>query len=208
MQATGARARHSRAWRGNEQVTSGGTRIMISRKDVILVACLAAMLALAQPANAANWYVRPSSNGANNGIDWNNAWSTSSINWASVQPGDTIWLAGGTYASPLNPQANGTAQNLIYVKRVLSTDAVPVSTPGWNSSFDSQVIIAPSSGNVVYYSTQNTGNYMYFDGRNMNSETDASKCGIKLQKANSGGRLIRVALSSITVLGVSMTLLS
>src|SRR5204863_2798085 len=52
-------------------------------------------------ADAANWYVRPNASGANSGTDWNNAWSLSSINWANVNGGDTIWLAGGTYAAQL-----------------------------------------------------------------------------------------------------------
>src|SRR5262245_55413608 len=80
-------------------------------------------------AHAANWYVRPSPAGSNTGVDWNNAWSLSSIAWAEVHGGDTIWLAGGTYSnSPnLTTGASGVPGNPIKIYRVLSTDSAPVS---------------------------------------------------------------------------------
>lgn len=132
-------------------------------------------------AQAANWYVRPAASGSNNGTDWNNAWTISSIGWGNVKPGDTVWLAGGNYSSSLKPAASGVAGNLIYIKRVLATDGVPSGAAGWSSSFDSQVVLAPPSGDVLYYDVPNTGSYMYIDGR-----VDS---GIKLQKANTGGEI-------------------
>lgn len=120
-------------------------------------------------AYAANWYVRPSSQGSNTGTDWNNAWSSSNLNsaWSSVRPGDTVWLAGGTYNTGIRPTVSGTSANPIQVKRVTSTDAAPTAAAGWNASFDSQVII-DATGPGVNYSAQNVGSYFIFDGRVQN----------------------------------------
>jgi len=125
-------------------------------------------------ANAANWYVRPSSAGSNNGTDWNNAWSLSGINWASVNAGDTVWLAGGAYSSGISFTKSGSAGNPISVRRVLSTDSIPALAAGWSSSYDSQVVMTPSGGNVLNYSA----NYITIDGRIWQ--------GIKLNVPNAG----------------------
>jgi hypothetical protein len=114
---------------------------------------------------AANWYVRPSSAGADNGTDWNNAWDIPALNsnWSKVSPGDTVWLAGGTYTSSIQFAANGASGNPINVKRVLSSDAVPVAAAGWNSSFDSQVQISPANANPLNWT--GSGNFVSVDGR-------------------------------------------
>ena len=63
---------------------------------------------------AQNHYVDKNANGNNNGTSWNNAWeSIGAIEWSSIQPGDVIYISGGTdstvYNEQLAPQANGTA---------------------------------------------------------------------------------------------------
>src|SRR5208283_3151158 len=89
-----------------------------------------------------NYYVKAQATGANNGSNWTNAWNElNQVNWSGIQPGDTIWLAGGTYATSMNIQASGTSGNPIYIRRVLATDSLPSSAAGWKSSYDSQVII-------------------------------------------------------------------
>jgi hypothetical protein len=116
-------------------------------------------------AHAANWFARPSSQGSNNGTDWNNAWSLSSINWSNVKPGDTIWLAGGTYTSSLVVKASGTASAPISIMRVTSSDKAATRSPGWSSSFDSQVVISgqspcidiPNSSYITIDGHQNSG---------------------------------------------------
>lgn len=112
------------------------------------------------PTSGNSWYVRSSSQGSGSGKDWNNAWSLSSIVWSSVQPGDTIWVAGGNYGG-LKTLKNGAAGKPIYIKKVTSSDITPVSAAGWNASFDSQAVL---SGNPVWFDTANTGSYLYFDG--------------------------------------------
>ncbi len=108
----------------------------------------------------ANWYVRAGATGANNGVDWNNAWhDVTNINWSGVQPGDTIWLAGGVYGR-LRIEGNGSPANRIYVKRARSTNAVPVNTAGWKSSYDSTPIL-----NLVACNIPGEGNYVTLDGQ-------------------------------------------
>ncbi|MBZ5644950.1 MAG: right-handed parallel beta-helix repeat-containing protein [Acidobacteriia bacterium] len=150
----------------------------IWRGFVLLLLCQGLMLAvMAAPATAGgNWYVRPGGAGAKTGTDWNNASDITAIPWSSVKPGDTIWLAGGTYAnSPFVPGASGAAGNLIFIKRVLATDAIPAAAAGWSASFDSQVIVTNttannkgsncSAGDVLCFNSSSMGNFTYWDGR-------------------------------------------
>ncbi len=117
---------------------------------------LIALLFLPLNLFAANWYVRPSATGANNGADWNNAWSSSSINWSRVSAGDTVWLAGGSYSSGLTISQSGAAGNPVKIYRATSRDSAPANAPGWQPSFDSQIklpgadgIAIPSSSHIV-----------------------------------------------------------
>ncbi len=83
--------------------------------------CFAAVLARA--AHAASWYVRPSASGNGSGSDWNNASSLSSIPWPSIRPGDTIWLAGGSYPSGITAGASGASGQPIQIVRATAGDA-------------------------------------------------------------------------------------
>ncbi|HLC79904.1 MAG TPA: hypothetical protein VJG83_05805, partial [archaeon] len=113
------------------------------RKFMALFAAIIFLAFFMQAAVAENFYVSKIGNNSD-GLSWASAWNEmNQINWNSINPGDTIWLAAGTYTTSLSPRASGTTGNLIYIKRVLSTDTAPVNSPGWSSSFDSQVIIAP-----------------------------------------------------------------
>ena len=65
-------------------------------------------------------YVDKNATGQNNGTSWANAWqSFSSINWYSIQPGDIIYISGGTdstvYYETLTPQCRGTATQRITI---------------------------------------------------------------------------------------------
>jgi hypothetical protein len=104
--------------------------------DTLIVLLLSCCCSL-----GANWFVQTAPQGSNTGIDWNNAWTLSSINWAKVLPGDTIWLAGGTYPAQLDVAASGTTGNPISIFAVTNADSAATSAAGWNPSFASQVII-------------------------------------------------------------------
>jgi len=61
-----------------------------------LIICLA--LSVILPTAGKNLYVRPSG-GTGAGTSWTAAFSgLTGIQWASVQPGDTVFVAGGTYS--------------------------------------------------------------------------------------------------------------
>jgi hypothetical protein len=86
-------------------------------------------------------FVRVGATGASNGSDWNNAWATwTSINWALVNPGDTIYVAGGTYSGQMTVGKSGLSGAAITIERVLSTDVAAARAPGWNAAYDAPVI--------------------------------------------------------------------
>ena len=118
-------------------------------------------------ANAADRYVRPGGAGSKNGTDWNNAWDTSSADLTQLSPGDTLWLAGGNYSSGIALTGNGSAAGNIYIRRVTAADAGPRSKAGWNTNFDSQVIInLPADSSAFNGGYPHTGgSYLVIDGR-------------------------------------------
>ncbi|MEJ5309849.1 MAG: right-handed parallel beta-helix repeat-containing protein [Anaerolineae bacterium] len=81
---------------------------------LVLAVAYGAPVAGTPPARAAGtaWYVDNIATGANDGTSWANAWqSFADIQWSSIQPGDTLYISGGssgkTYLGPLYVQANG-----------------------------------------------------------------------------------------------------
>jgi hypothetical protein len=88
---------------------------------------------------AANFYVRAGATGAKTGADWTNAWSEfGQLNWTSINAGDTVYIAAGTYG-PLNISKSGTAGNPI--KFIRATVSAHGTDTGWSSSYDARVII-------------------------------------------------------------------
>jgi len=148
----------------------------MSRKFALFTILLLIMFPLAD-AYAANWYVSKGASGSNDGADWTNAWNEmNQIVWggSGVNAGDTVWLAAGSYATMLTPNASGTSGNRIYIRAVLATDSVPTSAPGWQSSYAvqasplQQVSMYVSGGNVPIAwisGTSGTGSYVTLDGR-------------------------------------------
>jgi hypothetical protein len=130
----------------------------------------------------ATFHVRAGATGSNNGSDWNNAWnSTSSINFSAVSPGDTIYIAGGTYGA-FSVTKSGTAGKPITIKR--ATAAEHGSATGWSNTYDSRVIVdggkglfALGCGEAPAYAHQS---YVTIDG--------ATKYGIWLRNASYGVR--------------------
>ncbi len=145
---------------------------MIKRGSLTFGAILGlGLFAFVTSGYSADWYVRPSSAGSNNGTDWNNAWNISMLNtrWSSVSPGDTVWLAGGTYTTKLTISKSGTSAARIYVKRVRATDSAPTAAGGWNPSFDALVTFAvPNAGVYNECQIELNGSYITFDGNTTN----------------------------------------
>lgn len=129
-----------------------------------------------------SWYVAKGAPGtrtsscASAGTTWTNAWGEmDQINWSCVQPGDTVWLAGGTYTNGFVVGASGTATKPIYIARVLSTDTVATSAAGFSAAFDKQVRVTNTAanndnsgcnaGDVLCFNRTTLGNYTYWDGR-------------------------------------------
>ena len=73
-----------------------------------------------------NWYVDNAVASSGNGQSWNTAWKAfSNINWASVQPGDTIYISGGSnqkiYYEGISVGKSGTIN--AYIKITKGTDS-------------------------------------------------------------------------------------
>jgi hypothetical protein len=123
---------------------------------------------------AANWYVRPAAQGAATGEDWNNAWSISGIAWGNVKPGDTVWLAGGSYTSGITIGANGAPGSTINLLRATGSDIAATGAAGWQAAFDSQVQLPGSDGIL-----DSQYSHIVVDGR--------TQYGILITIANTGG---------------------
>jgi hypothetical protein len=143
-----------------------------------------------------SWFVAKGAPGTSTGscssagTTWTSAWGEmDEINWSCVQPGDTVWLAGGTYTQGFAPGASGAAGKPITIARVLSTDTVGTAAPGYKAAFDSQVVVTNTTannknancnaGDVLCFNDSSLGNYTYWYGR-----VDR---GITLQTSNIAG---------------------
>ncbi|MPY91446.1 MAG: hypothetical protein GEU99_26500 [Luteitalea sp.] len=112
-------------------------RIAMRRLSLIVLVTLCAA-----STEAADWYVRPDggSYGSANGADWSNAFEGfANIAWARVAPGDTIWVAGGTYTRRLVPAKSGTAESPISVRRARADAAECTRAAGWRAEYDDTV---------------------------------------------------------------------
>lgn len=103
------------------------------------------------------WYVDRDANGSANGTSWANAWRTLSssnqvsggINYASVSPGDTIYVSGGTdstlyktpagiYSHRIYPSGNGITY---------ASGNPVVIAPAWQSGHNGDVYIGARDNN-------------------------------------------------------------
>jgi len=76
--------------------------------------------------SATNYYVDKDASGNNNGSSWNDAWtSLSSINWGLLNPGDILYISGGSTSKTylgvdFTIGASGTSGNNIIITKGLS----------------------------------------------------------------------------------------
>jgi Right handed beta helix region len=113
---------------------------------------------------ASTWFVNKDANGTGNGASWTDAWKDfNTIIWNNVNPGDTIYVAGGSYTY-FTVGKSGTSGNVIAIKRVLSTDPV-TNVAGWKPAYDSPVIQTVPKGQSGIYINQGVGSFLTVDGR-------------------------------------------
>jgi parallel beta-helix repeat protein len=67
-----------------------------------------------------SWYVDSQAGGLGNGTSWQNAWkSLSAVNWSQVNPGDTVYISGGTssktYAGGIGISKSGTSSAYVTI---------------------------------------------------------------------------------------------
>lgn len=72
-------------------------------------------------ADASNWYVDNAASSSGNGQSWSEAFNSfSAIPWSSINPGDTLFISGGssgkTYTSDLVVGKSGTASARITIR--------------------------------------------------------------------------------------------
>jgi len=121
---------------------------------------------------AASWYVKPDSyaEGSNTGVDWGNAFYGmpvySSTFWTeSLQPGDTVYVAGGTYTTIWRINKSGTSEaDRITIKRATNTEHG--TNTGWNNDTDNATVVL-SGVNIQFYAptaTYTGPSYVTIDG--------------------------------------------
>lgn len=96
---------------------------------LFLISYLTILLLGAVSAEAANHYVRAGATGANNGSDWNNAYTSLP---ASLVRGDVYYIADGAYGSSIFDDAN-SGTTLITIKK--ATVAEHGISTGWSDTF-------------------------------------------------------------------------
>ncbi len=155
---------------------------------------VAALLAFTAPAvHAATYYVRAGATGANNGSDWSNAWSrTANINQSLLQPGDTVYIAAGTYG-PLNILRSGAAGKPLVFKR--ATAAEHGTATGWTSGMDGQVVI--DGGRAL--AAIGIGEGGSYTGQNFVTIDGATRYGIRVINAMFGVRAVRGMSNNLTI---------
>ena len=91
--------------------------------------------------NATNHYVdKNATSGGNNGTSWANAWeSFAAINWGSIEPGDIIYISGGSDSKVYYEQ--------LYVGNVQGTAANPITIKNsYDAGHNGRVIIDGGDG--------------------------------------------------------------
>jgi hypothetical protein len=125
----------------------------------------------APKAFAAEWYVDSAAAGTNTGTSWENAWpSLTAIVWTSVNPGDTVFISGGTTSKTYS-------ESIIFTRS--GTDGSPITIDtGANSpsptGHDGLVIVDGSAS----YCFRANGDYNYI--KNLTCQ-NATQAGIRVQ---------------------------
>ena len=103
---------------------------------------------------SSNFYVDKNASGQNNGTSWSNAWqSFSAINWSSIQPGDIIYISGGSdstvYYETLNINDAGTANNYITLRGAIDAGHNGKAIIDAQSTRSNCIVIEQGCGSLV-----------------------------------------------------------
>jgi len=160
----------------------------------MMLAIVISLILLLTNANATTYFVRSGASG--NGTSWANAWAgPGSIVWSSLNAGDTVCIAGGTYSSGISTGKSGTAGNPIKIKRAVAGDATcGSSTTGWNATYDAQVNIGTSGINIAH-------SYVTIDGMVANGILGTVSNGSNCYICANAGSMTGVTVSHIEVSG-------
>lgn len=119
-------------------------------------------------ASAASWYVDNAATGSNAGTSWANAWTAwSNVVWASVSPGDTVYISGGTTSKVYREVTlDETGVNYVNVwcnKAGTAGNTIRI-TPGTDSGHNGKVVIDAQHDVRIRYGVRAGHNYTWFDG--------------------------------------------
>jgi hypothetical protein len=145
------------------------------------------------------WFVTPggagSKNGGAGGTGWVNAWAgnNNGIGWSSVAPGDTVYLAAGTYTSTgdnMDVLVSGTSALPITISAVNASNTTATGAPGYSSAFASnggtqQVVLTVASGGTGIYTESNS--YITINGALWTPPGLPTIFGIKISIPGAGG---------------------
>lgn len=144
-------------------------------RQALLAALLVLTLTTLGAARGENLYVTPAGAGSANGSDWSNAFAGfADVVWGSgagqLGAGDTLWIAGGTYAETLNINGSGAEGSLLYIKRARATNSECANATGWAAGYDAQVAINATLGVSISSSALSggAGRYVVVDGQTTN----------------------------------------
>lgn len=128
------------------------SRLVIVGLVQLLVAACSVLTARSE-----NLFVTATGSGAHTGANWSNAFQGfDGVVWGAgagkVSAGDTLWVAGnngsGNYVA-VAPMG-GTLGNPVTLKRATANNVECTGSPGWTSTFDSQVYILTTAQHGIY----------------------------------------------------------
>ena len=172
------------------------------------VLILLVIFAVARPAWATNWFIDPAATGSNNGTSWTNAWETiGAFNSAcnSVQPGDTVFLSGGSTSQTYNTGTTG------FQLCKSGTSGNPI-TFAWSSDsgHNGQIILDSQGTANPIFSNAGGGSWTNVTGNASGGAcTSSNACKFTMQNGNVSGNFFLIDLdgggagSQITHLHVS-----
>ena len=167
----------------NENVKDENTMTRTSVR-ICLFICMFACGAIAQ---AHDWYVSPSGSSQGNGSltsPWDLRTALSAP--AAVQPGDTIWVRGGTYSGAFNSYLSGRASSPIVVRQ----------NPGERATIAGALVLGHHGDHDVWFwgfEVFNRGTSVQSDGVTISASG----------QTNSGFKLINMVIHDNQVNGVS-----